>query len=80
MSWVGPRTFEPGVTYTSHALSYDTGEREEILFTVLAPSDKYWNRWMGPAIEYWALDLCSGSVFEFHRDSVLAENATELLR
>jgi len=78
MSWDGPRTFRKGVTYVSHSKDFYTGNDEEFLFYVLGPSDKYWNKWMGSAIQYWAINLYTGEKFEFHRDSVIAQDAREL--
>lgn len=76
-----PRRFKSEVVYTSHIISVDAPhEKEEVIFLVLEPSDKHWNKWMEEfPVQYWALNLYTGEKFEFHRNSIIAENAKELL-
>lgn len=74
-----PRTFKPGVTYRSEIYT-DGGGLEETFFVVVKPSDKHWNPYSNPPVQYWALNLYTGEKFEFHRDSIVAENAKELFK
>lgn len=73
------RRFKSEVTYVSRCISTETYEEEEVIFLVLRPSDKYWNAWTHPPVQYHALNLITGVWFEFHRNSIIAENAKELL-
>ncbi len=73
------RVFKVGVTYVSNVMSYETEGSEEVMFLVISPSDKHWNRWMQPhPVEYHALNLYTGERFDFHRDSLIAENSEEM--
>lgn len=67
------RKFDKGAVYFSHGIDFDTGKDEEFLFVVLSPSKKI--MYYEDPIQYWAIDLYSGVKFEFHRDSITAENA-----
>lgn len=68
------RRFTDGVVYRSTAFNFDTGEREEVHFLVL--NERKFRSFVPDPIAWWALNLYTGEKFEFHRDLVLAENAT----
>lgn len=67
------RKFDKGGVYLSHGLDFDTGKDEELMFVVLGPSVTL--TFYHDPIQYWAVDLYSGVKFEFHRDSITADNA-----
>lgn len=67
------RRFTKNQVYLSHGLNFDTGQDEEVMFLVLA-SKKTLTFSVEP-MTYWAVDLYTGVKFEFHRDSIISENA-----
>lgn len=70
-----PRTFKSGAVYVTQVMSESDPGWEEIMFLVMRQADPFWHP--HPA-QYWALNLFTGVHFQFHRDSIVAENAEEL--
>jgi hypothetical protein len=71
------RKFDTGGVHSSHGLNLDTGRDEEFVFVVLGPSVTV-TYYLDP-IQYWAINLYTGEKFEFHRDSITADNARPCL-
>lgn len=66
-----PRVFKEGVVYFSEGGAFGGGEA---VFLVIKPTKRVMLDWLYP-VQYEALNLYTGQQFEFHRDSILAENA-----
>ncbi len=75
----GPRVFETGVVYLALTPSYVTKKTEQIRL-VLGPSRREPKeyQWSVHPYEYRYIDLITGEVGEFHRNSYFAEQAEPL--
>ncbi len=75
-SHIGPRVFMIGAVYHAEARPYDN--QGEKFYLVLGPSKRFapnpYRDSLGP-VEYEYLDLFTGQVDDFHRDSYFAEQA-----
>jgi len=73
----GPRMFATGVVYRAFTPSYET-EKSEDIWLVLGPSTKRFAYLDPHPTEYRYLNLLTGAVGDFHRDSYFGEAAEPL--
>jgi len=73
-----PRVFETGCVYRTVLNAYSTTDSRECIYLVLGADERDANWWEGYAVNFTYLDLLTGHVDEFHRDSYFACSAEPL--